>query len=460
MRFDRMDRVALGGMFALATAIVFLVVRGDQVGVQITRVSPAPNTINVPTRGLLAFTFSEPMNAKSLDGKLRLSPEVSGTVRWNGATAFFIATRPLLADTAYTLTIDAGATSARGRRLLRDEVVAFRTGHPRVIFLAPYSGVSNLVVLDPQTNEARKITNDKFRIYDFAVSPDGARIVYSLDREDKDAERDLWLINNDGTGRELLVRCDGQVCQAPSWSGDGTRIAFERRNLIQGAIGRTPGPGRIWVVDTRTKDATPLFADEQRIGSLPRFAPSGDRLAYYDTLKSAVTVIDIVTNDQVQLPSVLGDSGAWSPDATQLVYSELQASDLGQNQQLLRADLARNVITGVMALTSTNDTFAVWSPIGDVLAFGRQIVGDGAGGGLLGPQLWLVAPDGRNPRALTNDPEFSHGAFDWSPDGQWLVFQRYNLLQQDSKPEIWMIKANGSERRKLADDASQPAWLP
>ena len=162
----------------------------------------------------------------------------------------------------------------------------------------------------------------------------------------------------------------------------------------------------------------------------------------------------------MQLPSVLGDSGAWSPDATQLVYSELQASDLGQNQQLLRADLARNVITGVMALTSTNDTFAVWSPIGDVLAFGRQIVGDGAGGGLLGPQLWLVAPDGRNPRALTNDPEFSHGAFDWSPDGQWLVFQRYNLLQQDSKPEIWMIKANGSERRKLADDASQPAWLP
>jgi Tol biopolymer transport system component len=455
-----MDRVAVGSAIALGLAIIIFVVRGDQVGVQITRSTPISGATNVPTRGLLAFTFSEQMNVRSLEGNVRITPEISGTLRWNGPTAFFVAAEPLQADTDYTLTIRAGATSTRGRQLLRDEVITFRTGHPRVVYLAPSSGASNLYVFDPTTNEVQKLSNEQFRIYDYAVSPDGSRIVYSLDREEKNPERDIWVMNSDGTGRERLVQCDGQACQAMSWNGSGTRIAYERRALVQGAIGRSPGPARIWLADVNTKETAPLFRDEQQIGSLPRYSTVGDKLAYYDQLKSTVVVVDTLTSDQVDLPSLLGDPGAWSPDGNALVYPELQALDAGRYSQLLKANLVTNIITAVTPLSASNDASAAWSPTGQLLAFGRQQTGVGGGVGILGPQLWLVAPDGTNPRQITSDGEFSHGAFAWSPDGQWIVLQRFNLLQQNAVPEIWIIRPDGSDRRKIADDATLPEWLP
>jgi Tol biopolymer transport system component len=458
-RFDVMDRVAIGAMVALAATILFFVIRGDQVGVQIVRSSPEPNAASVPTRGLLAFTFNEPMVQQSVADRISITPALSGTLRWSGTTAFWASPTSLQPDTTYTVTFAAGATSQRGRQILQDTSIVFTTGHPRLVYLAPADGASNLVIQDVFMNGApQPITQEQFRIYDFAVSPDGRRIVYSLDREEQNPERDLWIINVDGTGRDLLVRCDVQVCQSPTWAADSTRIAFERRNLIEGAVGRSPGPARIWLVDSITRETAPLTSDEQQIGSLPRFAPIGDKLAFYDQQLGGISVIDTATGEQTMLPSLLGDSGAWSPDANQIIYPELQAYDAGQFSQLLKADLFTNIITAVTPLSATNDGGATWSPLGDRVAFGRQV---GAGGrSILGPQVWTMTPDGMDMQQLTDEPQFSHGSIDWSPDGQWLALQRFDLLTQQARPEVWLMRADGSEKRKLADDAILPAWLP
>lgn len=459
MRFDRTDHVAIGTLIGLALMIVFLILRGDQVGVQITRTTPAMDAVGVPTRSLISITFSEAMRTASVEDRLRITPPVSGTWRWNGSTIFLSAAQPLRPDAVYTVTLAAGATSVNGRPLLRDARWTFRTRHPRLVYLAPASGITNLYVLDPREGgTAQRLTDEPYGIYDFAVSPDGTRIVFSVDRDLQTSERDLYLINSDGSGRELLVSCDGSQCQAASWSPDGTRIAFERRNLIQGTVGRSPGPGRIWLADVNTKESAPLFGDSQQIASLPRYAPVGDKLAFYDANTGAVVIVDLATDQRVELPSVLGDSGTWSPDGNQLVYPELEAFDVGRYDQLLRADLVTNIITPVTPLSNTRDSSAVWSPLGDWIAFGRQQTGGSSG--ILGPQLWLIAPDGSVVRQLSNEPQISHGAFAWSPDGEWIIAQRYNLLDLNARPELWLFKADGSERRKLVEDGTQPAWLP
>ncbi len=457
MRLDRMDRAAIGSIIVLTSLIAFFIARGDQVGVRITQTSPAMNADRAPTRSVIAITFSEPMNTTTVEQRLGITPPVPGTWRWNGNTVFLSAAQPLQPDTRYTITLASGAESTRGRRVLRDTVWTFRTSRPRLVYLAPASGVANLFAMDPRDGTTQRLTDEPYGIYDFAVSPDGARIAYSADRGAEYPERDIYIINSDGSGRERLVKCDGQVCQAMSWSPDGARIAFERRELVQGAVGRSPGPGRVWLADVNTKETAPLFGDSQQIASLPRYAPTGEKLAFYDGSTNNIVVLDLAADQRIELPSVLGDPGTWSPDGNQLIYPELEAFDAGRYDQLLRADLNASIITPVTPLGAARNSGAAWSPLGDAVAFGRQEIG---GSGILGPQLWLIAPDGSNMRQLTAEPEISHGAFAWSPDGQWIAVQRYNLLEVNALPELWLFRADGSERRKLVTDGTQPAWLP
>jgi Tol biopolymer transport system component len=464
MRWDRLDRAALAFVAALLVLIVALVLRGDQVGVQVLRTSPPAGASKVTTRSSLMLTFSEPVLAADVEARLRISPPLSGTWRWNGSSAFFIPTQPLQSDTLYTITLSAGARSEHGRTLLREVSWSFRTSHPRVAYLAPASGVSDLFVQEINTGPEKtpqRLTRESNGVFDYAVSPDGSRIAYSATRDDSGA-RDLWLINADGSAREQIVACNEQVCQSPSWSADGARIAFERHNLVPGTVGKTPGPARVWLYDLGSKTLSPLLNDTQQLGVLPRWAPSGTRLAYYDTINDMITVVDVATNERIQLPSVLGDPGAWSPDGQQIIYPELHASDVGQFNQLLRADLLRNTITATQPLSNSNDASVAWSPIGSQIAFSRQQTSGSASGGFtpFGPQIWVSTPDGRAARALTNEPEYRFGGLAWSPDGTWIVAVRSNLLTPNARPEVWLVRADGMQQYALAVDATLPAWIP
>ncbi len=469
MKPDRLDRAALSAMAAIACGIGIMLWRGDQVGVQITRAAPAAGAEGVPIRSPLSFTFSEAMITESLEGRVSLSPQISGSLHWNGATAFFTPAGPLQPDTAYTVTIVAGARSQRGRLFLRDAQWSFRTGHPRVVYLSPALEVGNLYLAEIDgATPPRPITSEPYGVFDFAISPDGTRIVYSANRDESGA-RDLWLINLDGSRRDLLVACDQQVCQSPTWAADSLRVAFERRTLIDGAVGRSPGPARIWLIDIATRQAAPLFpqtgdAAGQKLGALPRWAPVGDRLSYYDPLESAISIVDTRSGEIVQVPSVLGDSGAWSPDGNQLIYSELVAVDAGQFSQMLRADLTTNVITPLTALTTTNDMSIAWSPSGTWIAFSRQSIRNGAGFVSLGPQVWVSRADSGEARPLTDQPEYSYGGLRWSPDETWIAVVRTNLGTPNPRPEVWLIRAGLgpglAEQRLLATDATIPAWTP
>ena len=461
MRIDRLDKTVLIVVAVLTLGFVFFLMRGDQVGAQIIRSNPAANAQNVPARSPIRLTFSEPMITSTLEGKVSLQPNTPGTLHWSGATAAFVPSVALQPDTDYQLVIKAGATSTRGRSVLRDQVIRFHTGRPRLAYLSPSNGTSDVFVIGLEPNApAQRLTSEPFGVHSYAISPDGTRLAYAAKR-DANGAMDLWLVNTDGgagsANRESLLRCDDQVCQYPAWSADGTRIAFEQHNLIKGKLGNSPGPSRIYLLDVASKNAYPLIEDSQRLGFLPRWSPVGDKLAFYDSTQSAVIVADIATADQIQLPSVYGDSGTWSPDGAQLIFSELVPVEDRRYNQLLRADLARNVITPVLALSVTNDILGVYSPGGDRIAFGRQARNKRAG---FGSQIWIANADGGNAHALTEDAGVNYGALGWSADGQWLASLRWDLNTPNAVPEVWLVNSTSSERRKLLTDAWQPTWFP
>jgi Tol biopolymer transport system component len=52
------------------------------------------------------------------------------------------------------------------------------------------------------------------------------------------------------------------------------------------------------------------------------------------------------------------------------------------------------------------------------------------------------------------------GSIAWSPDGTQLAYLRFQLMKADARPEVWLLSIAGGEPKKIADNATLPAWLP
>ncbi|HZB27068.1 MAG TPA: hypothetical protein VE282_00790, partial [Gemmatimonadales bacterium] len=57
-------------------------------------------------------------------------------------------------------------------------------------------------------------------------SPDGSRIAFNTGPENQPLESDIAVVNPDGSGRIVLTNNPG-FDLSPSWSADGSRIVFE-----------------------------------------------------------------------------------------------------------------------------------------------------------------------------------------------------------------------------------------
>lgn len=77
-------------------------------------------------------------------------------------------------------------------------------------------------------------------------------------------------------------------------------------------------------------------------------------------------------------------------------------------------------------------------------------------------EIWTINRDGSNARRLTNDNS-NDGSPRWQPNGTQILYE-HNIQVDASgrfklKAEIWLMNADGSNKRKL-DDGYDPVWSP
>jgi hypothetical protein len=98
----------------------------------VTAQSPAANATNVSLSKVISVTFSEAMDASTINSTnftlKQGSLNISGTVAYQGTTATFAPAVPLTAGTTYTVIITTGIKSAAGVAIPANNSWAFSTG--------------------------------------------------------------------------------------------------------------------------------------------------------------------------------------------------------------------------------------------------------------------------------------------------------------------------------------------
>jgi TolB protein len=325
--------------------------------------------------------------------------------------------------------------TACGARHQPDEVAALGL-KGQLAFSSDRGGREDIYVLDLKSGELNRLTHGEGRNYQPVGSPTGAHIAFTSDR---DGDWDVYVMTASGNDVRNLSQSENPDQERPSWSPDGTRLAFTAR--------RGQSDSEIYGFDLTTGSTAPI-SDDHMPNDSPIWSPAGQRVLWtFTDSTQGLVVMDLQTR---QASQVFEDNGyvsspVWSPDGERIAF--LSRARL----TVIRSDGSERIDDLASGLGLAEP---VWSPNGDWIAFmgGSGLMTDDNG-------LHVVRPDGSDRRLLVASSVESPPA--WSPDSQWIAFTGLSA-ERFGDWDIFVVSIAGGEAINLTQNSAAdrfPDWF-
>lgn len=192
----------------------------------------------------------------------------------------------------------------------------------KIAFLggSPAPGTTDLYAMNADGSGVAKLFTVGMPASRFDWSPDGTRFVFAGKPRKAFGYRlrlspDLFLVNVDGSGLSRLTSADRTASTDPSWSPDGTRIAYVRQDypLYNGDVHVMSADG--------TGDVS-LTADALIPDASPRWSPDATKILWMSGCNRAAAGADcsgtpqmwVMDSDGSAVRQLLAGSGDSSPD--------------------------------------------------------------------------------------------------------------------------------------------------
>lgn len=246
------------------------------------------------------------------------------------------------------------------------------------------------------------------------------RVVFSSDRS---GNWQIYTCNLDGSDLQRLTT-GGDDDWYPTWSPDGTRIAFSRSS---------PGQGERICIMNADGSGVRALTSSGAVCTDPDFSPNGRRIAFRSNRDGNQEIWVMYADGTVQRN--LSDSPgsgewdpAWSPDGTALAF----VSDRSGSHEIYTMDVQGQAVE---RLTDDGyaDSYPAWSPCGGMLAY------QSFRGGVC--EVMLMQSGGGGQRNFSASAHFD-GLPRFSGDGRLMAFTSGRAGNYD----IWLQELGDLQR--------------
>jgi hypothetical protein len=303
---------------------------------------------------------------------------------------------------------------------------------PSHTYDAPAGSFFSPTLTVTDSRNASAIAADTLYVAPEGPPPVAGQIAFSRDGK-------IYLANTDGTG--LVQLTAGPADFYPSWSPDGSRIAFYRDG----------NDGGIYVMGADGGSQVQLAS----AGQSPTWSPDGQWIAFACQVGGAGGICKVPADGDAATPVVvLASTGyvafpAWSPDGSLIAFtSDYMMYDFVYDTWTMTLDGAEPLLLprSRELWPSCDEVQAAWSADGQRMAVSTMCPFDGAD-----PSSIAVRNrDGSGLTAITMASWYARPT--WSPDGQIIAFASFNSIE-------W-VTADGSQRGRIIENGTSPAWRP